>query len=192
MKIPVERLSDTPTAFAFEAGSGWWQRAVHPGKGLPSEPAEPFRLTLEAHLMGDDLYLEGVVEGALDLECSRCLARYRHRLREPFRLVLEPAGDRRPADPEAATALSRDGMCLGDELETGWYRGNEIDLGSFLVELVSLALPVQPLCREDCPGLCPRCGAELAGGGCGCQPIRPDSPFAVLAALRDEPTGGQS
>ena len=192
MKIPVDRLSETPAPFAFEGDLGWWQRAVRPERGLVRAPLEPFRFRVEAHRMGDDLYIEGVAEAALQLECSRCLARYRQRLREPFRLVLEPAGDRSPADPEAAAALSQNGMCLGDEIETGWYRGSEVDLGSFLAELVSLALPVQPLCREDCAGLCPCCGADLATGGCGCEPAKPDSPFAVLAALRDGPTGGQS
>ena len=192
MKIPVDRLSESPSPFDFEGDSGWWQQRIEPGRGLPRELPAPFRFHLEAHRMGEDLYLEGRFEGALELECSRCLARYRQRLREPFRLVLEPAGDRTPADPEAATALGRDGICLGDEVETGWYRGSEIDLESFLVELVCLALPVQPLCREDGAGLCPSCGAELAGGGCGCEPARPESPFAVLAALRDGSTGGQS
>jgi uncharacterized protein len=70
-------------------------------------------------------------------------------------------------------------------LETGWFRGSEIHLGSIFVELVSLALPVKPLCREDCPGLCARCGANLAVAGCDCEEIKSDSPFAVLAGIRD-------
>ena len=192
MKIPVDRLSETPQPLDFEPGCGWWETAVRPTKGSPAAVVEPFRFHVLAHRMGEDLYLEGTAQGALELECSRCLARYRQRLREPFRLVLEPEGDRTPADPEGAAALARCGVCLGDEFETGWYRGSEVDLGSFLVELVTLAVPVQPLCREACVGLCPRCGSDLADGGCDCEPVRPDSPFAVLAALRDGPTGGQS
>jgi uncharacterized protein len=99
--------------------------------------------------------------------------------------VLEPAGTRVPGDPEAAQALARDGLCVGDELETGWYRGSEVQLDSVCFELISLALPVQPLCREDCAGLCPRCGADRNTTSCDCdaQP-RPDSPFAALASLR--------
>lgn len=192
MKIPVDRLSETPTAFDFEGDREWWLRGIPAGNAASCEFVEPVRFSVRAHRMGEDLFLEGLAEGELDPECSRCLARYRQRLREPFRLILEPAGDRSPADPEAATALKRSGMCLGGEVETGWFRGSEIDLESFLVELVSLALPVQPLCREECAGLCASCGADLATGACGCKPVGPDSPFAVLAALRDEPTGGQN
>jgi uncharacterized protein len=190
MKILVDRLTATPTPLRFEAGSGWWRQHMPPGRALPGELLEPFAIAGEVHLMGEDVYVEGVVAGALELECSRCLARYGHRLREPFRLVLEPAGSRVPADPEAASALARDGLCLGDEDETGWYRGGEIRLDSVCLEVIALALPVQPLCREDCAGLCAGCGADLNAGACGCKQAPPKSPFDVLAVLRDGESKG--
>jgi uncharacterized protein len=192
MKLLVERLSSTPTRFHFEADSAWWAALRPREAGLPTQLALPLAFELSAHCMGHDLYLEGSAAGELELECSRCLARYRHGLREPFRLVLEPAGARVPADPEAAQALARDGMCLGSDLETGWYRGSEVHLGHFFLEVIALALPVKPLCREDCPGLCSRCGADLGQGPCGCSDARPDSPFAALAALRTGLRGGKS
>ena len=138
--------------------------------------------------MFEALYLEGGIAGSLELECARCLTRYVHALREDFRLVLEPAGDRVPAEPEAAEALARDGLALADALESGCFRGPEIELGAYLREVVALGLPVKPLCKEDCRGLCPRCGADRNRESCGCEIKRPDSPFAALAALR----GGRS
>jgi uncharacterized protein len=192
MKLLVDRLTSTPARLRFEADTAWWASQMGPGAGLPRELAEPFVFELLAHRMGDDLYLEGSATGALELECSRCLARYRHGLRESFRLVLEPAGERVPADPESAQALARDGLCLGSELEAGWYRGSEVHLGRFFLEVIALALPVKPLCREECPGLCPRCGADLSQGPCGCASARPDSPFAALAGLRPGLRGGKS
>jgi uncharacterized protein len=192
MKIPVERLDATPQAFEFSADTGWWRSAVAPGPGLPAELPEPFRIVLRGHRMGEtDLLLEGTLTGWLELECGRCLARYRHAIREPFRLVLEPAGARAPSEPEAAQALARDGICLGEEIETGWYRGPEIELGPFFAELVSLSLPVQPLCRQDCAGLCSRCGADLNLGPCGCAETHGNSPFAVLQTLRSGRSGGE-
>ena len=134
--------------------------------------------------MGQDLYIEGELSGALDVECGRCLVRYREPLREPFRLVLEPAGTRVPAEPESARALARHGLCLGDELEMGWFQGHEIDLGDFIREVLTLALPVQPLCREDCRGLCPHCGADRNASPCHCDDQHAKSPFAKLEALK--------
>ncbi|MDH5566635.1 MAG: DUF177 domain-containing protein [Myxococcales bacterium] len=186
MKIRVDLLTATPTPLHFEEGTSWWQAHMPAGTGLPRELAEPLRVDVAAHSMGLDVYLEGRVQTAFDLECGRCIARYRQPLDETFRLVLEPAGARSPTDPETSKALARDGLCLDDEFETGWYRGHEIGLDAVCLEVISLALPVKPLCREDCAGLCARCGADLNQGACGCEQIAQNSPFAVLGALRDE------
>jgi len=188
MKLEIERLTSEPRPFAYEQGGTWWSSRTPREASLPREVIEPFRVTGIAYRSGDseDILLEGEIGGAFELECARCLARYRHSLREPFRFVLEPAGLRTPAEPEAAEALVRDGMCLADEVELGWYRGSEIQLDSVCLELISLALPVKPLCREDCAGLCPRCGVDRNETPCGCSEAAPNSPFAVLAALRGE------
>ncbi len=185
MKLSIDRLTSTPTPFEFEGDSSWWRAAVLPQRSLPRELLEPLQFVCQAYRMGEDVYIEGEVRGNVELECGRCLARYRHSLHEPFQLALEPAGDRVPVDPEGVEALARDGVCLGGEFEAGWYRGSEIHLGALALELVSLALPVKPLCREDCPGLCPVCGIDLGTEHCNCREARPHSPFAVLAALRD-------
>lgn len=187
MKLSVDRLIDTPTAYAFEVPPGWWAGVAPSGAG--ERLASPLRLELRAHRMGEDLHLEGQAIGAFELGCSRCLARYRHALQESFRLVLEPAGSRRPLEPEGAVALQRDGLYLCDELETGWFQGDQIHLGAFLREVVALALPVKPLCREDCLGLCPQCGADRNATACRCEKMRPESPFAALRRLRVGRTG---
>jgi len=186
MKIPVDRLRGSPTSFSFEGDAAWWRSALATESGLPGELAEPVQFRCRAQRIGDNIQLDGGVDGVVELECGRCLARYRHGFSEEFRFVLEPAGNRVPADPEGAAALAQDGLYLADELETGWFRGSEIHLGPIFVELVSLALPVKPLCREDCPGLCARCGANLAVAKCGCEEVKSGSPFAVLARIRDD------
>ena len=190
MKVLTDRLTESPTELCFSVTPPWWQERC----GAASELAEGLQVALEirvlAHRMGEDLYLEGETTGALQLTCGRCLTRYREPVRERFRLVLEPAGSRVPADPEGAAALVGDGVVLSDELESGWFRGSEIDLGSYFQEVIALAFPVQPVCRDDCRGLCPRCGADRNAETCQCSEVRPDSPFAALRALRDGPRGG--
>jgi uncharacterized protein len=190
MKLLIDRLTETPQAFTFEADAAFRARLEQLLPEAATAPAESSRVELRAGLAGRDVVIDGVVEGAFSLECGRCLARYGQRLRESFRLVLEPAGDRVPADPEAAAALERDGICLGDEPGIGWYAGPEVDLDSVVVELMQLALPVQPLCREDCRGLCPRCGLDRNVEDCRCEAAGPESPFAVLRALRGTSTEG--
>lgn len=193
MKILVDRLKDTPTAFEFRETESWRAAAEELIPELRGPLAAPIEVRLRAHRMAQDLYVEGRLSGAIELQCGRCLVRYRAPLSEPFRLVLSPAGSRVPAEPEAAEALARFGMCLGDALETGWFQGYEIDFGGFFREIVTLAIPVQPLCKEQCKGLCPHCGADRNAdpdiGPCGCREQRPKTAFAVLEALR---TRGES
>lgn len=192
MKLHVDRLTDTPSEHAYTLKPAWWRER----SGVRGEPREELagdvQVSLRAHRMGTELFLDGTLQGELALECSRCLARYRQPIRERFRLLLEPAGDRVPADPEGAAALARDGLYLSDELESGWYRGSEIDLGGFFQEGIALLFPVQPLCRETCQGLCPSCGADRNVEACACGEASPSSPFAKLRELRNQTTGGKS
>lgn len=117
-----------------------------------------------------DLLLEAVMEGVLvsgtarteaNGECARCL--------DPLTLDLEvglqalyayPAG---PGDDDASaeTGVSEES---GDVHRLD---GDLLDLEPVLRDAVVLALPLAPLCREDCPGLCAECGVRLADAGPG-------------------------
>ena len=160
MKVLVDRLSATPAPLEFEATPEWFRERTETATSAEEILAEPVAISLEASLIGADLLIEGRAEGHLELACGRCLKRYRAPIREPFRLVLEPAGARVPADPEGAESLAGDGLYLSDELEAGWFRGPEIRLDRFVAELIALAIPTWPVCREDCSGLCPHCGID--------------------------------
>jgi len=185
VKVLVDRLLASPTALRFAVTPGWLsERFGAEPERRPEGLVEDLAFDVRAHRMGPNVYLEGALSGSLDLACSRCLTRYRGPIRERFRLVLEPAGERVPADPEGAAGLAHEGLYLADELESGWFRGPEIQLDRFVGELLALAVPFQPLCREDCRGLCPRCGVDRNLESCSCAEARPESPFAVLASLR--------
>ncbi len=60
-----------------------------------------------------------------------------------------------------------------------------VDVTPAVREELVLAAPTFLLCRDDCPGLCPRCGQDLNAGPCGCQPVT-DSRWQGLAALKDK------
>jgi uncharacterized protein len=183
-KLPIDRISEKRENFRFEATSEWWfARESTTGEEF-RKVEEPFVFELEAVRVGEDLLLEGRLSGRVLLECSRCAKRYPHALRDEFRLVLEPAKGREPKDPEGVRGLTDSGVCLGEDLEGGWYRGPMIRLDDFFGEVIALTMPLQPLCREDCPGICSHCGVDLAETQCDCVDEQLDSPFAVLAKLR--------
>jgi uncharacterized protein len=111
-----------------------------------------------------DLRLESVMEGVLVTgtasasvagECVRCL--------EPLERELSVDFQELYSYPDADTR-SRFGGAGGDaeEEDTLFLEGDLFDLEPVLRDAVVLALPLQPVCREDCPGLCAECGARLA------------------------------
>ena len=71
-----------------------------------------------------------------------------------------------------------------DELDIGFYRNDELDLSGVVSEQVVLEIPMKPVCREGCRGLCPQCGADLNEANCGCDHTVSDPRFAALAELK--------
>jgi uncharacterized protein len=109
--------------------------------------------------------------------CARCLTPMELEvvveLAETFRPTVEiPGGP--PVEPSA----ERDPATEIDELHT-------LDLTEVVRQAVLLAEPMHPLCRDDCRGLCPTCGADLNGSGCDCEP-EPDPRWDALRSLLDE------
>ena len=72
-----------------------------------------------------------------------------------------------------------------DDLTTAFYGNDEIDLGQLVLEQFYLALPMKPLCRESCRGLCPECGTNLNTATCSCVREWTDPRLDGLRALRD-------
>lgn len=135
----------------------------------------PVDLTFEVHKDKDKFRLVGQVRTELELACSRCL--------EPFRLPIDAPFDLRflPAT-EMATEAER--QVPEEDLETSYYREDQIDLDELLREQFYLMLPMKPLCREDCRGLCPHCGTNLNTGTCDCAPAWEDPRLAPLKELK--------
>ncbi len=73
-----------------------------------------------------------------------------------------------------------------DELRTPYLDGNQLDVSAWARDAVALALPQKILCRPDCPGLCPVCGANLNDGPHEHSAETADPRWAALEALRDD------
>tara|TARA_Y100000590_G_scaffold33363_4_gene36543 strand:+ start:2127 stop:2948 length:822 start_codon:yes stop_codon:yes gene_type:complete len=187
MDIYLNEIFENPRNFNFCVDSDWW-RARGADSDMQKAVLSPTDLRVEVSRLGSSLYLEGSFKGVLSLTCSRCLERYCPEFRDQFRLVLEPAGERVPADPEGARQLSENGLYLSEELEFGWFSGQELTLDDFFAELLMLAVPVQPVCKGDCLGLCPSCGVNRNESACDCRKESANRPFEILAGFKERLT----
>ena len=66
------------------------------------------------------------------------------------------------------------------------YSGEEVVLDDLVREQILLGVPSYPLCREDCAGLCPRCGQDLNRGRCECDTAPVDPRLAKLKSIKIE------
>lgn len=123
-----------------------------------------------------ELLLQGWLEGQVILECSRCLEPYAQLLHMDMEVEFRPSVTILAEDESAELAEEEDGVYFLD--------GHHIlDLQEPIREQVILNLPMQPLCRPDCAGLCPICGEDRNKGLCPGHPEQVDERMAALAAL---------
>lgn len=133
--------------------------------------AGPLDATATAMRSGSDTFVIGRLSVAVEYECSRCLAAFREEVRGEFHRTF--------TDAEGVAGRERE--LRSEDLETEALPAREIDLSRVVAEELFLSLRPYPACREDCRGLCQRCGANLNDAPCGCGASLEGSPFAKLA-----------
>jgi uncharacterized protein len=121
-------------------------------------------LVLEA--IDGGILVQGSVAGRYAGSCGRCL----EPITPPFEVqvaeVYRPPG-----------GVWEEGYVINE---------TSIDLDGMVRDSVGLEIPLKPLCRPDCAGLCPRCGADLNDGACGCPSDEGDPRWSALRELRQE------
>lgn len=137
----------------------------------------PISLGFDIFKDKDQFRLAGRVQTMLELPCSRCL--------EAFTLAVDQTFDLR-YQPHAHNTGDGEREIEEDDLTTAFYENEEIDLGQLMREQFYLALPMKPLCRDDCKGLCPTCGTNWNTGTCGCKQEWEDPRLAALKALKTD------
>jgi len=131
--------------------------------GVP--PGATLDLSLRLESVMDGVLVSGTVTGPLAGECGRCL--------DPVTSSLEVDLQELYAYPESETT----------EDEASRMEGDYLDLEPVLRDAVVLALPLTPLCREDCGGLCAVCGAKRDDVDCGHDEAPVDPRWAALDDL---------
>jgi uncharacterized protein len=120
-------------------------------------------------------FLRGRISYEQTLSCNRCLKPIVEQVEAEVELMIM-VGKHPPIGGEHALHEQDLGlMYVEDEL---------LETDPILIEQLQLNIPMKPLCREDCQGLCPVCGADKNAGPCSCGEATVDSRWASLAALK--------
>jgi len=145
--------------------------------GMQCRITEPVRAHALILSQDSGCLVRGNIKGLAVLPCNRCTEDTPVRIDQDFdefedcSLPGEDGEDAEAVFPSESAVFSEDGA---------WF----LNLASLLWEEFSLALPVKPLCRPDCRGLCPICGQNLNRGDCGCSRQEGDPRLAALRHLK--------
>lgn len=173
MKFKVDDITAEAKELAFtepEAGIN----QVLAGNGSGEFRIEtPVDVTVSYYRAGTEVFFEGRLSATLHAACARCAEEFSGPTAREFRFILSP---RALADESSAADADSAGYVQ--------YDGDEIDLSPLIREELLIALPSRALCREDCRGLCPRCGVNLNEERCGCRETADDPRLGVLRTLK--------
>ncbi len=121
------------------------------------------------------ILVKGTMKTEAEVTCSRCLRMFTC----PLTLKVE--------DEYFPTIDILSGTPLPPPEEPGAFTINEhhiLDLAESVCHYATMTIPMKPLCRQDCAGLCPQCGKDMNQEPCGCPPQEMDSRWAKLRELQ--------
>ena len=143
LAVGASRLEARATAEELQLVPADWPEGVDASFGLDRT--------------GDLVSVRGRLRSSARLECVRCLKAFDLPVTVDVTLVADRAGGRSRLEAD----LESDHYMM-------FHDGRQLDLREETRESLLLELPITPHCREECRGLCPRCGADLNDGPCGC------------------------
>lgn len=172
MKINVCDIKAEAKSLAYDEPTDELNALMEHGAHDFDFPA-PLHVSLVHYRAGQELIFQGELQGPVVGHCARCLDDFVMDIERDFHCVLVPHSHQKEE-----VELEE------DDLELGYYSGDEVDVSPIIREQLLLGLPTQPLCREDCRGLCPKCGVNRNRESCDCPTGLVDPRLAVLQGLK--------
>ena len=179
MEFKVSELEREPIDFDLELAPGavdFGDEAEQAGQLASAGRAEVLHEHRGPRDSVADIRLRGRFAGRFQVPCARCVEPVEIPLGAEFDLIFRPA---------AADAEAPERSITAPETEIGYYQKDSLSLEDVLREQVLLSLPVRTLCKLDCKGLCPRCGANRNNQPCSCEAGPSDLRWEALAGLRN-------
>jgi uncharacterized protein len=178
MEFKVNELEREPAEFDLRLAQGainYGEEGEQAGELVTSGLAEVIHEHRGPKEIVADIRLRGRCAGRFLISCARCIEPVEVPIVAEFDLVFRPLEADADAPERSITA---------SETEIGYYQGDGLLLEDVLREQVLLSLPVRTLCKPDCKGLCPRCGANRNLQPCSCDQGPNDPRWEALTELR--------
>ena len=174
MKLRVDDITAESKEISFSEPQDEINRVLEKGPLTEFRVGEPIGVNVSYYRAGPELFFEGGLQASTTAICARCAEEFATPSERKFRFVLAPK----------VVGFQEEQDLRDEDLEFSLYDGDQIDLSPLIKEQYLLSLPSRPLCREDCKGLCPKCGINLNYSECGCSVETGHPGFAALRNLK--------
>jgi uncharacterized protein len=175
MQIEVENLTAAATPFAHTYQPEEVELEEEGARLISGAAVEG-----SATRKGEQVRLRGTIRTEVEMLCDRCAA--------PRNTPLAVEFDTSFIPQEIEAGKAENVELQAEDLILSSYEGDAVDLDELVREQILLALPSRHLCREDCKGLCQKCGANLNDQPCSCEQGEIDPRWAALAELKNNKT----
>ena len=139
----------------------------------------PVRALLKIEKVETEIIVQGNVMADINLQCGRCMEDFLIRKDLLVDVVYHPIDEIRKDETHEVK---------NEELDTGFYEGEELDINELIKEQILLSIPMKPLCSDSCHGICMHCGTNLNKKKCDCITDEGDLRFAALRELLKKKT----
>ena len=137
---------------------------------LDNITADNIPVSLKIFRVGDKVLINGNAAAEAPLQCSRCLENFSYPLDVNFEAEYIPFQE----------FIGTGEELLREELDISFYENDQIDIEEIVSEHLLLAVPMKPLCKSDCRGICPQCGINLNTDSCKCDVKEIDPRLSAL------------
>lgn len=163
----------------IKRGTGLWKNYEFEGpvhfEGLELEG--PIKAKFKLTNVSSRIMVDGGVQATVKLACGRCA--------ETFVTPLDVKVEEHFIDEDSSEVPDDENVNLED-LNIFTYRDDRIEFDEIIRQNLLAAMPVKPLCQEDCKGLCDQCGANLNQGSCDCSGEEIDPRWSALLKLKSK------
>lgn len=173
MKVRTEHIRETVRQFVFQEPATAFPVLEEMERAGECRFTGPVNVEVTAGREMDHFRVEGSLSVPVSLTCSRCLTEFGWTVSSQFTIFFREEQGGGPAEEEEVELAERD-------LVSATFQGDEIDLLPEIGEQVALTVPLKPLCRESCKGLCPSCGGDRNTTACACGQEPKLSKFSAL------------
>lgn len=213
MKIFLHEINEQEINLEFDEQTEWLNEAVYRvderAEGslkLPKKRKVQTELSLRQ--VDGVVVISGTIDTFVELTCSRCAATFEFRCHPHFsalycqdpvmagiahiphkhgkenRIKQRPMGQNQGFARHAHNSEDDESVSEGKDLDISYLAEDYIQLGDVIQEQLQFQVPFQPLCKENCKGICAQCGTDLNVGRCACAKLATKSPFSVLSHIK--------